>query len=206
LVHKGRIVGRSSTFENLPKRKQAGLKVRSGVRAIQCVVLRSKGYMGMKLRNQVVQIALRLNCRWIGQPVERCPNNQQAQQTCRDLDSHSLVACPFIPWGMCAACSHSRSQILSEVMLRSIGLGSKGIPSLSLMRETLSEMAGAENGKAVKRNGNQLRTLGATVEISCHSACPYQKLHWPTISEVSRAPCRCVSDQTLSGVGPSTKK
>src|SRR5260370_34859810 len=74
------------------------------------------------------------------------------------------------------------------------------------MRETLSEMAGAENGKAVKRNGNQLRTLGATVEISCHSACPYQKLHWPTISEVSRAPCRCVSDQTLSGVGPSTKK
>jgi len=36
--------------------------------------------------------------------------------------------------------------------------------------------------------------------------CPYQKLHWPTISEVSRAPCRCVSDQTLSGVGPSTKK
>ncbi len=91
-MHKGRIRGRSSTFENLPKRKQAGAKVRSVGGAIRCVIFRGKGYMGMKLRNQVVQIALRFDCRWIGQPIERCPNNQQAQQTCRDLGPHSLAA------------------------------------------------------------------------------------------------------------------
>ena len=131
MVHKGRIVGRSSTFENLPKRKQAGLKVRSGGRAIRCVVLRCKGYMGMKLRNQVVQIALRFDCRWIGQPVERCPNNQQAQQTCRDLSSHSLVALCIYPSGKSIAYSHSRSQILSEVMSRSVSPCSRGIPPCS---------------------------------------------------------------------------
>jgi hypothetical protein len=38
------------------------------------------------------------------------------------------------------------------------------------MRETLSEMACDENGKTVKRNGNQLRTLGATVEVIRYSA------------------------------------
>src|SRR5207247_268796 len=56
LVHKGRIVGRSSTFENLPKRKQAGLKVRMEGQVIRCVVPRCKGYLGMKLRNQVFRL------------------------------------------------------------------------------------------------------------------------------------------------------
>jgi hypothetical protein len=74
----------------------------------------------MKLRNYVVPITLRLNCRWIGHPVESCPNNQQAQQTRRDLGTHSLVALCIYPSRKCVACSHSRSQILSEVMLRSI--------------------------------------------------------------------------------------
>ena len=65
MVHKGRIVGRASTFENLPKQKQAGLKVRSADQAIRCVVLRCNRYIVMELGNQVVTIALRLNCRWI---------------------------------------------------------------------------------------------------------------------------------------------
>lgn len=106
LVHKGRIVERSSTFENRPKRKQTGLKVKSGGQAIRCVVLRCKGYMGMMLRNQVVQVAPRFDCRWIGQPVERCPNNQQAQQTCHDLGSHSLVAPCIHPSGKRVAYGH----------------------------------------------------------------------------------------------------
>ena len=114
LTHKGRAVEMSSTFENLPKRKEAGLKVRSRVRAIRFVVLRCKGYMGMKLTNQAVQVTLRFDCRWIGQPVERCPNNQQAQQKCRDLGSHSFVSCPFIPG--------------EYVLLAVIGPGSRGIP------------------------------------------------------------------------------
>jgi hypothetical protein len=46
----------------------------------------------MKLRNQIAQIAFTFHGRWIGQPVERYPNNQQAQQTCRDLNSHSFIA------------------------------------------------------------------------------------------------------------------
>lgn len=74
-MHKGRVVGRSLTFGNLAKRKQPVLIVRSGGGAIRCVVLRSKGSMGMKLRNKVLHIALRFNCRWIGPPVERCPSN-----------------------------------------------------------------------------------------------------------------------------------
>jgi hypothetical protein len=60
----------------------------------------------MKLRNQVLQIALRFDCRWIGQPVERCPNNQQAQQTYRDLGSHSLVAPCIHPSGKSVAYGH----------------------------------------------------------------------------------------------------
>jgi hypothetical protein len=78
LVHKGRIVGRSSTFEHLPKQKQAGLKVRSAGQAIRCVVLRCNRYMVMELGNQVVPIALRLNCSWIGKRVKRSTNNQKA--------------------------------------------------------------------------------------------------------------------------------
>src|SRR5258705_4385566 len=105
-MHKGRVVGRSSTFENLTKRKQAGLKVGSGGWAIRGVVLRCKGYMGIKLRNQVVQIAMWFDCRWIGQPVERCSNNHQAQQTRRDLGSHSLVALCTYPSGKSVAYSH----------------------------------------------------------------------------------------------------
>src|SRR2546426_3273855 len=36
------------------------------------------------------------------------------------------------------------------------------------MRETLSEMACDESGRAVKSNSNQLRTLAATVEVRTH--------------------------------------
>jgi hypothetical protein len=118
LVHKGRIVGRSSTFENPPKGKQAGLKVRSGGRAIRCVAVRCKGYMGMKLRNQGVQIGLRFDCRWIGQPVERCPNNQQTQQTCRDLGSHSFVALCIYPSGTSFAYGHWPRQQRHPLFLR----------------------------------------------------------------------------------------
>ena len=53
----------------------------------------------MKLRDQVVQVAPRFDCRWIGQPVERCPDNQHAQQTCRDFGSYGLVALCIYPSG-----------------------------------------------------------------------------------------------------------
>ena len=118
LMHKGRVVGRSITFENLPKRKHAGLKVRGGGPTIRCVVLRCKGYMGMKLRNQVVPTAQRFDCRWIGQPVERCPNNQQAQQTRRDLGSHSLVARCVDPSRKCIAYGHWPRQQRHPLFLR----------------------------------------------------------------------------------------
>ena len=118
MTHKGRIVGRSSTFENLPERKQAGLNMRSGGWAIRCVLLRCKGYMEMKLRNQVVPIALRFDCRRIGQPVERCPNNQQAQQTRRDLGSHSLVAQCICPSGKSIAYGHWPRQQRHTLFLR----------------------------------------------------------------------------------------
>jgi hypothetical protein len=38
---------------------------------------------------------VRLNCRWIGQPVKGSPNNHQAQQTYPDLDAHILLAGPW---------------------------------------------------------------------------------------------------------------
>ena len=117
-MYKDRIVSRASIFENLPKRKQAGLKVRSGGRAIRCVVLRCKGYMGMKLRNQGVQIAPRFDCRWIGQPVERCPNNQQAQQTRRDLGSHSPAALCIYPSGKSFAYGHRPRQKRHALFIR----------------------------------------------------------------------------------------
>jgi len=131
-VHKGRIVGRSSTFENLPKRKQAGLKVRMEGQVIRCVVPRCKGYLGMKLRNQSVQIALRFDCRWIGQPVEGCPNNQQAQQTCRDRGAHSLVAPCIYPSGKNVAYGHWLRQQRASPLLT--------------MQETLWEIACDQKG------------------------------------------------------------
>jgi hypothetical protein len=150
-VHKDRIVGRSSTFENLPKRKQVGLKVRSGGRAIRCVVLHCKGHMGMKLRNQVVQIAPRFDCRWIGQPVERCPNNQQAQQTRRDLGSHSFLAPCIYPSGTSVAYV--------------IGPDSKRIPcsydATNSMRDSLRP-----EGIHVQRNGNRPRRLATAAVVS----------------------------------------
>ena len=118
LMHKGRVVGRSITFENLPKRKHAGLKVRGGGPTIRCVVLRCKGYMGMKLRNQVVQISLWFDCRWVGQPVERCPNNQQAQQIRRDLRSHGLLALCIYPSGTSVAYGHWSRQQRHPLFLR----------------------------------------------------------------------------------------
>jgi len=105
-MHKGRIRAGSSTFKNLPKRKQTGLKVRSVGGAIQRLVFRGKQYMGMKRRNQVVQIARRFDCRWIGQSVERCPDNQQAQQTCRDLGSPGPRAPSKHRLGKIVACGH----------------------------------------------------------------------------------------------------
>src|SRR6266404_2024150 len=149
LMHKGRVVGRSPTFENLPKRKQAGLKVRRGGWAIRCVLLRCKGYMGMNLRNQVLQIALRFDCRWIGQPVERCPNDQHAQQTYRNLGSQSLIAlCPY-PSGKSVACGH-------------------WLHPLRTMQQTLSEIACDREGINVQRNSNQPRTLAAA-EVAIRS-------------------------------------
>jgi hypothetical protein len=150
-VHKGRTVGRSSTFQNLPKRKQAGLKVRSGGRAIRCVVLRCIGYMGMKLRNQVVQIALRFYCRWIGQPVERCPNNQQAQQTRHDLGSHSFVALCIYPSGTSVAYGNCPD--------------SNGIPSSYDATNSMGDSLRPERIH-VQRNGNRPRTLAGAVVVS----------------------------------------
>src|SRR4029077_2657202 len=168
LVHKGRIVRKSPTFENLPKRKQAGLKVRSGGWTIRGVALRCKGYMRMKLRNQVVQIALRFDCRWIGQPVERCPNNQQAQQTRRGLDFHGLSRLSVHPWGcVLLAVIPVRTFCRRSCSVR-LAWAARASPVPS-MRETLSEMACNDNGKAVKRNGNRLRRLCATVHVSCHA-------------------------------------
>jgi hypothetical protein len=74
--------------------------------------------MGMKQRNQVLQIALRFDCRWIGQPVERCPNNDQAQQTCRDLGSHSLVAPCIYPSEKSIVYGHWPTQQRDSLFLR----------------------------------------------------------------------------------------
>jgi hypothetical protein len=117
-MHKGRIAGRSSTFENLPKRKKPGLKVRSVCGAIRWLIFRGNGYMEMQLRNQVVRIALRFDCRWIGQPIERCPNNQQAQQTGRYWGSHSLIALCNYPSGTSVACGHWPRQQRHPLFLR----------------------------------------------------------------------------------------
>src|ERR1017187_9156592 len=51
LTYKGRVVGRSSTFENLAKRKQAGLKKRSASQAIRCMVLHCNSCMVVTLGN-----------------------------------------------------------------------------------------------------------------------------------------------------------
>jgi hypothetical protein len=160
LIHKGRVVGRSSTFEKLPKQKQACLKVGSGGWAIRCVAPRCKGNLGMKLRNQVVQIDLRFDCRGIGQPVERCPNNQQAQQTCRDLGSHSLVAPAII-----------RPE---RAFLTVIGSGSKGIPCSYVARNSMGGSLRQES-IYVQRNGNRPRRLAAAVVVD-----------WSETSEVRR--------------------
>ena len=66
LAYKGWLVGGAPTFENLPKRKRACLKMRSTCQAIQCVVLRYNTYMIVTLRSQTALISLRPNCRWIG--------------------------------------------------------------------------------------------------------------------------------------------
>ncbi|PYT91571.1 MAG: hypothetical protein DMG36_17715 [Acidobacteria bacterium] len=61
------------------------------------MALRCNRYMVMKRANQIVPTALRFDCRWIGQSVEKRPNNQQAQQTRRDLGFHSLVTLRIYP-------------------------------------------------------------------------------------------------------------
>ena len=90
-------MGRAAIFGDLPKRKEAGLKAKSAGQTIRCMALRCNRYMVMKRGNQVVRIALRFDCRRIGQPVEKRPNNQQAQQTRRDLGFHSLVGLGIDP-------------------------------------------------------------------------------------------------------------
>jgi hypothetical protein len=78
---------------------------------------------------------VRLNCRRIGQPVKGCPNNHQAHQTYPDWEAHILVAGPWR--GKCVACGETHSQILPEVILRSIDSGSIGqSASVCSIRET----------------------------------------------------------------------
>ncbi len=73
---------------------------------------------GNEAEKPSVQIALRFDCRWIGQPVEGCPNNQQAQQTCRDRGAHSLVAPCIYPSGKNVAYGHWLRQQRHPLFLR----------------------------------------------------------------------------------------
>lgn len=51
LTYKGRVVERSSSFDNPAKRKQAGLKKRSAGQAIPCMVRRFNSHMAVRLGN-----------------------------------------------------------------------------------------------------------------------------------------------------------
>lgn len=83
--------------------------------------------MGMQLRNQVAQVALRFNRRWIGQSVERYPNNQQAQQTYRELDSHdSGSLCIYSP---------------GTTVVYGQWLKAAKVPPLAMMQQNLSGIA-----------------------------------------------------------------
>ena len=94
-MHEGRIVGGSSTLENLPKPKTSWPESEERRRG------QSDAWFFSCLTKVHGNEAEKPDCsdcpavwtgRWIRQPVKRCPNNQQAQQTCRDLGFHSLVA------------------------------------------------------------------------------------------------------------------
>src|SRR6266850_2175774 len=76
LAYKGQLIARASTFENLVKQKQAGLKVNRASQAIQCMLLRCDGHMAIEPRDQVVLVPLRLHCGCIGQAIERSPGTQ----------------------------------------------------------------------------------------------------------------------------------
>ena len=126
-THEGQLKERNSTLENLARQKQPGLNMGTAGRAIQCVIIRCNERMVIRLGNQFALITLRLNCRWIGQPVKRSSNDQQAQQACRDLDFQSLANRPNVPSGKYSAGVHPRSHTLSEFTLCSIGTDSMGI-------------------------------------------------------------------------------
>jgi hypothetical protein len=111
-THEGQVKGRTSTLKKLARQKQPGLNTRTARHAMQCVIIRCNVRMVISLGNQFRLITLRPNCRWIGQPVERSSNNQQAQQKCRDSDFQSLVNRCNVPSGKCAAGVHPRSHPL----------------------------------------------------------------------------------------------
>ena len=129
LTNRIQLMGRTCTFKNLAKGKKPVLKMRSRGRTIRYRI-RCKSYMVIQPGNEVVAIAVRLNCRWIGQPVKGSPNDHQAQQTYPDLEAHILLAGPWR--GKCVACCETHSQILPEVILRSIDSGSNRAISFCL--------------------------------------------------------------------------
>ena len=141
LAYKDQFVRRARAFGNPPKRKEAGLKVRSASQTIRCMILRCNRYVVIKLGDQVVLITLRLHCRWIRQAVERSANNHQTQQTCRDLDSHRLVACPYTR-EEAVACSHFTDSVSGHVTFDWPRSNATPFPS---MRETVWEIACNEN-------------------------------------------------------------
>jgi len=65
LTNKSQLMGRTCTFKNLAKQKQAVLKMRSRGRTIRCMIC-CNSYMVIKPGHEVVLIGVRLNCRWIG--------------------------------------------------------------------------------------------------------------------------------------------
>lgn len=65
MTHKDQLVGRAFTFENLSKREEAALKVKSAGQAIRCMVLCRNRFSVSEVGNQILLITLRLDCRWI---------------------------------------------------------------------------------------------------------------------------------------------
>ena len=135
VTYEGQLVGRASTFENLAKRKQAGLKVRSASQPVRCMVLRCNRQMAIKPGDQIVLNTMRLHCRRIGWPVERSPNHDQAQQTCHDLDFHSLMSRPVI---------RRQSVLLAVIPVRRFRLRS-GCVRLAQAAKTLSPLVSMRN-------------------------------------------------------------
>jgi len=138
-THEGQVKRRTSTLERLARQKPPGLNMRTARHAIQRVIIRCNGRMVISLGNQFALNTLRLNCWGIGQPVKGSSNNQQAQQTCRDLDFQSLVNRSNGPSAKCAAGVHPHSHTLSEFMLCLIGTDSISIPCSSDSRTIMAD-------------------------------------------------------------------